>query len=94
LFQHACFCAGTILAVAAVEEDPSAINGTEQYDKFTQRRGQARADLETITSSLREVGATWTTAHTSADVLEGKLAFLLSGSILYPYADATDAVQL
>lgn len=71
LFQHACFCAGTILAVAAVEEDPSAVQGTEQFDKFNERRTQARSDLTAITSSLREVGATWTTAHTSADVLEG-----------------------
>lgn len=76
LFQHACFCAGTILAVAAVEEDPSATIGTPAYEKFEARRTQARMDLTTITSALRDVGATWTTAHTSADVLEGVCSFI------------------
>ncbi|KAI5477975.1 phosphoinositide 3-kinase [Pseudohyphozyma bogoriensis] len=68
-FQHACFCAGTILALSSVEDEIS-----ETLEKDAERRAQARIDLKSMTSALREMGVTWRTAYTSAAVLEGLMA--------------------
>lgn len=68
MFQHSLFCCGTILALSAVEDGISGAN-----EKDEERRAQAQNDLRSITAALREVGDTWRTAHTSADVLEGEL---------------------
>ncbi|KAM0786399.1 hypothetical protein ACM66B_001866 [Microbotryomycetes sp. NB124-2] len=65
LFQHACFCCGTILALSAVEDGISGM-----HEKDAERRAQAKADLQSICSALREIGETWRTADTSANVLE------------------------
>ncbi|GAA6010938.1 hypothetical protein JCM10207_004000 [Rhodosporidiobolus poonsookiae] len=63
--QHAAFNAGTILAISAVED---GISDSAKLD--LERRAQAKKDLKLIVASLKEIGATWTTAHTSAGVLE------------------------
>ncbi|GAA5918333.1 hypothetical protein JCM6882_008217, partial [Rhodosporidiobolus microsporus] len=63
--QHAAFNAGTVLAISAVED---GISDNAKQD--TERRAQAKKDLKLIVASLKEIGATWTTAHTSAGVLE------------------------
>ncbi|GAA5920478.1 hypothetical protein JCM1841_003502 [Sporobolomyces salmonicolor] len=70
-FQHTCFCSGTILALSATED---SISGTPERD--AERMKQARIDLKTIVAALREIGTTWKTAHTSANVLEALLAQL------------------
>lgn len=64
--QHCAFNAGTILAISAVED---GISDTPELD--VERRQNARKDLKFIVSSLKEIGVTWTTANTSAGVLEG-----------------------
>lgn len=66
-FQHAVFCAGTILALSAVED---LVAETAKQD--AERRQLAMVDLSYVISGLREIGETWTTALTSASVLEGK----------------------
>ncbi|GAA5895800.1 hypothetical protein JCM8208_005091 [Rhodotorula glutinis] len=63
--QHAAFNAGTVLAISAVEDGISA-----NPKRDLERRVQARKDLRFIIESLKEIGTTWTTAHTSAGVLE------------------------
>ncbi|GAA5821674.1 hypothetical protein JCM11251_000965 [Rhodosporidiobolus azoricus] len=63
--QHAAFNAGTVLAISAVED---GISDNPKQD--AERRAQAKKDLKLIVASLKEIGATWTTAHTSAGVLE------------------------
>lgn len=67
LFRHsAMFCAGTILAVSAIED---GISPSPALDAL--RRTQARNDLRTIVEFLREAAITWPTASTSANILEG-----------------------
>ncbi|GJN93620.1 hypothetical protein Rhopal_006677-T1 [Rhodotorula paludigena] len=63
--QHAAFNAGTVLAISAVED---GISDNPKQD--LERRAQAKKDLRLIVASLKEIGSTWTTAHTSAGVLE------------------------
>ncbi|KAK4046929.1 hypothetical protein OIV83_005720 [Microbotryomycetes sp. JL201] len=63
--QHSAFCAGTILAISAAED---RISDNPRLDR--ERRLQAQKDLSTIVECLKEIGKTWTTAHTSATVLE------------------------
>ncbi|CEQ42328.1 SPOSA6832_04129 [Sporobolomyces salmonicolor] len=63
--QHSAFNAGTILAISAVED---GISDNAKQD--VERRVQAKKDLKFIVASLKEIGVTWTTAHTSAGVLE------------------------
>ncbi|PRQ75792.1 Fungal specific transcription factor domain-domain containing protein [Rhodotorula toruloides] len=63
--QHAAFNAGTVLAISAAEDNLS--NNPKQD---SERRSQAKKDLRLIVTSLKEIGTTWTTAHTSAGVLE------------------------
>lgn len=63
----AAFCCGTVLAISAVEDGIS-----ESPKQDSERRTQARKDLRTTVNALKEMGATWTTAHTSAAVLEGE----------------------
>ncbi|GAA6036432.1 hypothetical protein JCM8097_003503 [Rhodosporidiobolus ruineniae] len=63
--QHAAFNAGTVLAISAVEDGIS-----DNLKQDGERRTQAKKDLKLIVQSLKEIGATWTTAHTSAGVLE------------------------
>ncbi|KPV73843.1 uncharacterized protein RHOBADRAFT_54437 [Rhodotorula graminis WP1] len=63
--QHAAFNAGTVLAISAVEDGISA-----NPKRDLERRGQASKDLRFIIECLKEIGTTWTTAHTSAGVLE------------------------
>lgn len=61
----AAFNAGTVLAISAAEDNLS--NNPKQD---SERRSQAKKDLRLIVASLKEIGTTWTTAHTSAGVLE------------------------
>ncbi|GAA5853879.1 hypothetical protein JCM8547_007483 [Rhodosporidiobolus lusitaniae] len=63
--QHAAFNAGTVLAISAVED---GISDNPKLD--VERRSQAKKDLKLIVASLKEIGVTWTTANTSAGVLE------------------------
>ncbi|KAM0748701.1 hypothetical protein T439DRAFT_327971 [Meredithblackwellia eburnea MCA 4105] len=70
VFQHACFCAGTILALSAVED---GLSGTGPEDDAA-RRAKAKMDLRSLVAALHEVGDTWRTAHTSATVLEALMA--------------------
>ncbi len=63
--QHAAFCAGTILAISAVEDGISD-SGKQDQD----RRAGARRDLRFLVEALKEIGQTWTTSATSAAVLE------------------------
>lgn len=63
--QHAAFCAGTILAISAVEDGIS--DGAKQDQD---RRAGARRDLRFLVEALKEIGQTWTTSATSAAVLE------------------------
>ncbi|GAA5887094.1 hypothetical protein JCM5296_001592 [Sporobolomyces johnsonii] len=63
--QHSAFNAGTILAISAVED---GISDNAKQD--AERRAQAKKDLKFVVASLKEIGVTWTTAHTSAGVLE------------------------
>lgn len=56
-----------MLAISAVED---GISDTPRQDY--ERRVQAKKDLRFIVASLKEMGGTWTTAHTSAGVLEGE----------------------
>lgn len=65
--HSAAFCAGTILAISAVED---GISDNPKLD--AERRVQSKKDLRTIVAALKEIGTTWTTAHTSAAVLEGE----------------------
>ncbi|KAK4700541.1 hypothetical protein P7C70_g5706, partial [Phenoliferia sp. Uapishka_3] len=67
-FQHAAFCCGTILALSASED---GISETPSQDAA--RRALAKADLRLVIDALREAGRTWTTAITSADILEALL---------------------
>jgi hypothetical protein len=67
LLHSAAFNAGTILAISAVED---GISDTPELD--VERRQNARRDLKYIVASLKEIGVTWTTANTSAGVLEGE----------------------
>ncbi|KAM0791828.1 hypothetical protein ACM66B_004087 [Microbotryomycetes sp. NB124-2] len=67
--QHSAFCAGTILAISAAED---RISDNPRLDR--ERRVQAQKDLSTIVESMKEIGKTWTTAHTSATVLEAIMA--------------------
>lgn len=67
LVDSAAFNAGTILAISAVEDGIS-----ENPDHDVERRQAARRDLKFIVASLKEIGVTWTTANTSAGVLEGE----------------------
>ncbi|GAA5988920.1 hypothetical protein JCM11641_002915 [Rhodosporidiobolus odoratus] len=63
--QHAAFNAGTVLAISAVEDGLS-----DNPKQDTERRAQAKKDLKLIVASLKEISTTWTTAATSAGVLE------------------------
>lgn len=63
------FCGGTILALSASEDGVSG-----PLDNDAERRAQAKIDLNFLVKSLQEAGETWTTAHTSASVLEGSFA--------------------
>jgi len=63
--QHAAFCAGTILAISAVED---GISDSAKQDQ--DRRAGARRDLRFLVEALKEMGQTWTTSATSAAVLE------------------------
>ncbi|GAA5824958.1 hypothetical protein JCM11251_006040 [Rhodosporidiobolus azoricus] len=65
LFQYCCFTSGTILALSATENN---ISGVPTRD--AERKLQADIDLKDVISALREVGQTWKTALTSANVLE------------------------
>ncbi|ORY50689.1 hypothetical protein BCR35DRAFT_356107 [Leucosporidium creatinivorum] len=67
--QHAAFCCGTVLAISAVED---GISDNPKQDG--ERRSQAKKDLRTIVGALKEIGSTWTTAHTSAAVLEALMS--------------------
>ncbi|GAA6017790.1 hypothetical protein JCM11491_004620 [Sporobolomyces phaffii] len=67
--QHAAFNAGTILAISAIED---GISDTPELD--VERRQNARKDLKYIVASLKEIGVTWTTANTSAGVLEALMS--------------------
>ncbi|KAK4048987.1 hypothetical protein OIO90_005622 [Microbotryomycetes sp. JL221] len=67
--QHSAFCAGTILAISAAE---NRISDNPKQDR--ERRVQAQKDLGIIVEALKEMGKTWTTAHTSATVLEALMA--------------------
>jgi len=64
--RSAAFNAGTVLAISAVEDGISA-----NPRRDLERRVQARKDLRFVIECLKEIGTTWTTAHTSAGVLEG-----------------------
>ncbi|GAA5847252.1 hypothetical protein JCM9279_006158 [Rhodotorula babjevae] len=75
--QHAAFNAGTVLAISAVEDGISA-----NPRRDLERRGQARKDLRFIIECLKEIGSTWTTAHTSAGVLEALTSQFEAASIL------------
>ncbi|GAA5906172.1 hypothetical protein JCM6882_006066 [Rhodosporidiobolus microsporus] len=65
LFQYCCFTSGTILALSATEDN---LLGFPARD--AERKNQASLDLKTVIAALREVGQTWKTALTSANVLE------------------------
>lgn len=67
--QHCAFNAGTILAISAVED---GISDTPEID--VERRQNARKDLKFIVASLKDIGVTWTTANTSAGVLEALMS--------------------
>ncbi|BGP42685.1 hypothetical protein JCM10450v2_006792 [Rhodotorula kratochvilovae] len=67
--QHAAFTSGTVLAISAVED---GISDNAKQD--LERRAQAKKDLRFIVQSLKEIGTTWTTAHTSAGVLEALMS--------------------
>ncbi|KAM0753548.1 hypothetical protein T439DRAFT_377732 [Meredithblackwellia eburnea MCA 4105] len=63
-FLHAAFCAGTILAVSAVEDGISSPHETD-----AERKKVAREDLAFLTVVLRKAAETWPTASTSAACL-------------------------
>ncbi|BGP19264.1 hypothetical protein JCM10213v2_007351 [Rhodosporidiobolus nylandii] len=65
--QHATFTAGTVLAISAIEEGILAADNAKQDGE---RRAQAKKDLLFCVASLKEISVTWTTASTSAGVLE------------------------
>ncbi|KAK4049875.1 hypothetical protein OIO90_005264 [Microbotryomycetes sp. JL221] len=44
------------------------------HEKDSERRAQAKADLQTICSALREIAQTWQTADVSANVLEALMS--------------------
>jgi len=80
--RSAAFNAGTVLAISAVEDGISA-----NPKRDLERRGQASKDLRFIIECLKEIGTTWTTAHTSAGVLEARPALFLGYLVTRPHAD-------
>ncbi|GAA5988940.1 hypothetical protein JCM5350_007488 [Sporobolomyces pararoseus] len=87
--QHCAFNAGTILAISAVED---GISDTPELD--VERRQAARKDLKFIVSSLKEIGVTWTTANTSAGVLEALMSQWESATQAAHYSlNSTSAAQ-
>lgn len=85
--QHAAFCAGTILAISAVEDGIS--EGPRQDGE---RRAGARRDLRFLVEGLKEIGQTWTTSATSAAVLECE--FVAKGEIVRVTARVADGLLL
>lgn len=73
VFPSAAFCCGTVLTLSASED---GISETPSQD--TARRSQAKADLRLVIEALKEAGQTWTTAQTSAHILEGPLALIIA----------------
>lgn len=71
--HRAAFSAGTVLALAAFPNEAESPS-TDERSPDHERRAQAKKDLAFLVEALKEIGATWTTALTSAGVLEGKKA--------------------
>ncbi|KWU43954.1 hypothetical protein RHOSPDRAFT_34576 [Rhodotorula sp. JG-1b] len=67
--QLAAFSAGTVLALAAFPKDGCPFPADERSPE-DDKRIQAKKDLYFLIEALKEIGATWTTALTSAGVLE------------------------
>lgn len=68
--RSAAFSAGTVLALATFPPMTDRASGPPKRDSA--RRTQAKKDLYFLVSALKEIGPTWTTALTSAGVLEGE----------------------
>lgn len=64
------------MALAAFPKDGCLIPADERSPE-DDKRIQAKKDLYFLIEALKEIGATWTTALTSAGVLEGEFFFHL-----------------
>lgn len=69
--RRSAFSAGTVLALAAFPNTGANGGGTDR-PQDSERRNQAKKDLSSLIEALKEIGTTWTTALTSAGVLDGK----------------------
>ncbi|GAA5880587.1 hypothetical protein JCM3774_004744 [Rhodotorula dairenensis] len=67
--QLAAFSAGTVLALAAFPNEAGSPLADERSPDH-EKRAQAKKDLAFLIEALKEIGTTWTTALTSAGVLE------------------------
>ena len=78
--HRAAFSAGTVLALAAFPKDGCPIPADER-SADDDKRIQAKKDLYFLIEALKEIGATWTTALTSAGVLEGESSLCWVGRV-------------
>ncbi|GAA5985225.1 hypothetical protein JCM10908_002575 [Rhodotorula pacifica] len=81
--QLAAFSAGTLLALAAFPDERSSPASAESSVE-NERRTQAKKDLQFLVEALKEIGTTWTTALTSAGVLEAVMIACDPASLTTP----------